>query len=249
MNNISLGDMFQLGDHRLASGSACNKTLVERLIGKDKVSLILCDPPYGINYVSSKQGFTAIKNHKHILNDQFQTDDQYKSFTISWLEAIRPFLSKKNSIYIFNSDKMLFALQDGMKAAGFTLAQLLIWVKNNVVMGRLNYLSQHELIVYGWYGTHKFMKSQDKNVLFYPKPHNSLLHPTMKPVGLLRRLILNSSRIEDYVYDSFLGSGSTLIACEQTKRKCLAIEIDSEYCQTIIARWEKLTGQKAEKIA
>jgi DNA modification methylase len=143
---------------------------------------------------------------------------------------------------------MIFSLRDGLIAAEYRLTQLLIWIKNNVVVGRLHYLPQHELITYGWFGSHEFYKAKDKSILLYPKPNKSPLHPTMKPVGLLRNLILNSSRIDDYVYDPFGGSGSTLIACEHTKRKCLMIELDPEYCQVIIGRFEKVTGIKAERI-
>lgn len=116
---------------------------------------------------------------------------------------------------------MLFTLKEAMGICVFKLAQLLIWVKNNQVVGRKDYLAKHELILYGWHGVHKFLKSKDKSVIFYPKPNSSPLHPTTKPIGLLRRLILNSTQIGDVVYDPFGGSGSTLIACEQTKRICI----------------------------
>ena len=136
-----------------------------------------------------------------------------------------------------------------MDYVGMHFGQILVWVKNHSVLGRLDYLPQHEMIVYGWYGTHEFMKSKDKSVLLCPKPNKSKLHPTMKPVSLWRRLILNSTTVGGYVYDGLGGSGSTLNACEQTKRKCLMIEIDPEYCQVICDRFEKVTGIKPKKIA
>jgi DNA modification methylase len=131
---------------------------------------------------------------------------------------------------------------------GFKFAQLVIWVKTHSIIGRMDYLPQHELIAYGWHGTHAFLRSKDKSVLVHPKPQKSSLHPTMKPIGLLRNLILNSSRIGEVVYDPFGGSGSTLMACEQTKRRCFIVEMDADYCRTIITRWEKLTGRNAIKI-
>jgi site-specific DNA-methyltransferase (adenine-specific) len=143
---------------------------------------------------------------------------------------------------------MIFALKNSLDELNIKLAQLLIWVKNHAVVGRLDYLPQHELIAYGWYGRHSFAHSKDKSVLFYPKPSKSKLHPTMKPIGLLRKLVLNSSKINDLVYDPFLGSGSTLIACEQAKRRCYGIELSPDYCQVIIDRFEKLTGVKAVKV-
>ena len=244
-NPVNPGDIFQLGEHRLACGSSADEALVKKLIGDEKVDLILTDPPYGIAYTQSKAGFSTIKVAKDIQNDEIVSERAYTEFTKDWIAPVTPMLSKKNSVYIFNCDKMLFALRDGMEAEGIKFSQLLIWVKNNAVLGRKDYLPQHELIAYGWHGTHKFARSQDKSVLFYPKPARSVLHPTMKPIPLLRNLILNSSRTGDVVYDPFGGSGSTLIAAEQTKRRCLMIEIDPEYCRTIIERHEKLTGIQA----
>lgn len=241
--------MFQLGDHRLACGDAKDTALLKRLILDDRISLLLTDPPYGVSYVEGKSELTKIKkNNKKIANDHNQTEEAYRHFTKEWLEVIKPYLAKKNSFYVFNSDKMIFALRDGIVDTNFRLTQLLIWIKNNVVVGRLHYLPQHELIAYGWFGSHEFYKAKDKSILIYPKPNKSPLHPTMKPVGLLRNLILNSSKIDDYVYDPFGGSGSTLVACEQTKRRCLMVEIDPEYCQVIIDRFEKVAGVKAERI-
>lgn len=245
---IQKNDIYQLGSHYLACGDCLDPTIVERLTGERRVSLILTDPPYGVGYVENKASFNMPKKNKVIANDQLRTDVEYGDFMAGWLNLIKPHLADKNSYYLFNSDKMLFAMREGIQLAGFKFAQLLIWIKNHAVMGRLNYLPQHELIAYGWYGTHSFFKSQDKSVLYYPKPQKSPLHPTMKPVGLLRNLILNSSKIDDWVYDPFLGSGSTLIACEQTRRRCLGIELDPEYCQVIIDRYKKVTRKEAIKL-
>lgn len=245
---IQKNDIFELGLHFLACGDALDSEIVNKIIGDLKISLILTDMPYGVALVENKIGFNQIGKRKAILNDHLQTDEEYKEFTNRWLKLVKPHLAKKNSYYLFNSDKMLFSMREGLLEEGFKFAQLLIWVKNHAVLGRLNYLPMHELIAYGWFGTHKFQKSQDKSVLFYPKPNKSPLHPTMKPVGLLRNLILNSSKIDDWVYDPFLGSGSTLIACEQTRRRCLGIELDPEYCQIVIDRFEKVTGKKAKKL-
>jgi DNA modification methylase len=155
-------------------------------------------------------------------------------------------MTRKNSIYIFNSDKMIFALREAFIDLGLKMAQMLIWVKQAAVIGRLDYMPQHELILYGWYGTHDFRRSKDKSVIFYPRPSKSVLHPSMKPPGLLRKLILNSTEINGVVYDAMGGSGSTLIACEQTKRKCVMVEIDPQYCEVIVKRWKKLTHHGTE---
>ncbi len=242
------GTIWQLGEHRLAYGDCRDKELVGKLIGKDEIALIEVDVPYGVSVAEAKRDFKALTKDKAIANDHLQSDEEYRAFTQEWLNAVKPYLARKNSCYIFNADRMVFALREGMLASGFKLAQLLVWVKSSAVIGRLDYAPAHELIVYGWYGVHEFHHSTDKTVMYYPKPKKSPYHPTTKPLGLIRRLILNSSKIGDAVYDGCLGSGTTLLACEQVKRRCFAVEIDEEYCRTIIQRFERLTGIKAKCI-
>ena len=249
MLTVKTGEIFQLGENRLACGNVNDQELLKALIGKDQIKAVITDVPYGVSYVESKSGFKQkLACEKIIAGDQEQSDQEYENFTCAWLENIRPYLANKNAVYIFNSDKMIFALREGMLRAGYKFAQLIIWVKSHAVIGRLDYLPQHELIAYGWHGTHEFRRGKDKSVLFYPKPNRSKLHSTMKPVGLLRTLILNSTKIGELVFDGFAGSGSIVIACEHTKRKCLMVELDEGHCSTIIARWEKLTGLKAKKL-
>jgi DNA modification methylase len=239
---------WKLGDHRLIQGDSTDPEIVRMVMGVEKANLICTDPPYGVAVAESKRNFRTLSKDKNIANDHLQSDDEYHQFSRAWLDAIAPHLAKKNSSYIFNADKMVWSLRDAMVDAGFKVAQLLLWVKQQSVIGRLDYAPQHELIVYGWFGTHHFRRSKDKSVLFYPRPNKSKLHPTTKPLGLVRRLVLNSTNIGDVVFDGFLGSGTTLLACEQTKRRCFGVELDPEYCQTIIMRWEKMTGLKAERI-
>ena len=238
-----------MGDHLLLCGDSTKPDEVAALLKEQEIHLVLTDPPYGVAYVESKQGFTQdLGKAKEIVNDHIQTETEYRSFTNAWMSQAKRYMAKKNSVYIFNSDKMLFALREGMEQAGCRFTQLLIWAKTTAVIGRMDYLPQHELIAYGWFGTHVFQKSKDKSVLVYPKPNKSKRHPTMKPIGLLRRLILNSSKVGDCVYDPFGGSGSTLLACEQTKRRCLMVEFDVEYCKGIVEDWECMVGEEAKKI-
>ncbi len=242
---INPGEIINLGPHRLLFGDAHDRKDITKLIKNNKIRTILTDPPYSVNYVNSKIGFTQkLVKPKEIINDQIQSDKEYIDFTKKWLKNIIPFMEKKNSIYIFNSDKMIFALREAIVNTGLHFSQLLIWIKNHAIIGRLDYLPQHELIAYAWFGTHLFKKSKDKNILFYPKPNKSKLHPTMKPVPLLRKLILNSSNINDIIYDPFAGSGSLMVACEQTHRRAFMIEIDKEYCQTIIERYNRISRDK-----
>ncbi len=247
-NLIKPGTIWQLGENRLAFGDSRDSELLARLIGQEKINLICCDVPYAIGVVESKRNFKTLAKDKIIANDHLQSDQEYRTFNRKWLETITPYLARRNAAYIFNADKMIWSLRGGMVDAGFKISQLMIWVKSQAVVGRLDYAPQHELILYGWRGTHKFRRSKDKSVLFYPRPLKSALHPTTKPIGLIRRLILNSSEIGEAVFDGFLGSGTCLLACEQTKRRCFAVEIDLEYCLTAIKQWERLTGQKAKML-
>ncbi|KKP76341.1 MAG: modification methylase protein [Parcubacteria group bacterium GW2011_GWC1_35_21] len=248
-NLIKQGNIFKLGNHYLACGDSRDAEFVSKVVGKTKIKAVVCDPPFGVAVTESKHNFKRLLKDKVIINDHLQSDEEYTTFTQDWIETIKPHLERKNVFYIFNSDKMIFALREGMRNASCKFGQLLIWVKTQAVIGRMDYAPQHELIAYGWYGVHEFLKSKDKSVIIYPKPNRSPFHPTTKPVGLIRHLVLNSTRIGDVVFDGFLGSGTTLLACEQTKRICIGIEIDPEYVQTTISRFEKLTGVKTQKIA
>jgi len=247
-NLIKYGTIFKLDNHYLAYGDSRDKELVARLVGQFKVKAVICDVPFGIAAVESKQKLQPLSKNKPIINDHLQSDAEYQKFTQDWIEGIKPHLARKNVFYIFNCDKMIFALRQGMIQAGLKFGQLLIWVKTHAVLARMDYAPQHELIAYGWYGTHEFLKSKDKSIIVYPKPNKSPDHPTTKPIGLIRRLILNSTRVGDVVFDGFLGSGTCLLACEQTKRICLGVEIDLEYVKTSIRQFEKLTNIKAKKI-
>jgi site-specific DNA-methyltransferase (adenine-specific) len=247
---IEQGNIFSVGNHIIACGDSLDATFVAKVVGDKKVRAILCDPPFGVAYVEGKRDFNklSVATDKVIIGDQLQSDEEYALFTKTWLEAIKPYLESYNACYIFNSDSMNPALRAGMKAAGFFYSQGLIWVKNTSVLGRKDYLLMHELIAYGWYGRHRMERSKAKSILFHPKPAASKLHPTQKPVGLLRKLIPNSTKTGEYVYDPFLGSGSTAIACEHLGRRCIGIEIDPAYVAIVIARMEKLIGLSARKL-
>jgi len=244
--SVKTGDIIRLGKHTLGCGDSRDREFVAKVVGNKKIASVNIDPPYGVALVESKKGFSAPLKNKVIEADHLQSHEEYITFSRAWISAIKTHLAPKNAWYIFNSDKMIFALRDAMLAEGMKFAQLLIWLKTSAVVGRLDYAPQHELIAYGWFGTHEFMKPKDKSVVVCPKPNRSPHHPSTKPLSLIRRLILNSTRTGDVVYDGFLGSGTCLLACEQTKRVCVSIEVDPEYCETVISRWEKLTGKTAE---
>lgn len=250
--NVQPGEAWKLGDHILACGSSTDEAFVAGVMkhAPGKVRMILTDPPYGVAYVEGKKDFSKLgkENVKVIMNDHLQTEEEYAIFTADWMNAVKPFLDTYNACYIFNSDLMFRALRNGIDKAGYYYSQMLIWVKNSVVVGRKDYLPMHEVAAYCWHGRHKMNRPKSKSVIFHPKPASSKLHPTMKPVGLLRKIIPNNTRAGEVVYDPFGGSGSTLIASEHLGRKCIMVELDPGYCQTIIERWETLTGKQAEKL-
>jgi len=246
--SVKKGDIFLLGNHVLGCGNCCDKDFVAKILDQRKISLVCSDPPFGVAMVESAKGFKTPLKNKVIQGDHLQSDEEYEKFTRNWICALKPHLARKNSFYIFNSDKMIFALRQAILVEGLKFAQLLIWLKTSAVVGRLDYAPQHELVAFGWYGAHSFQKPKDKSVLICPKPKKSPFHPSTKPLSLIRRLVLNSTALGDVVYDGFLGSGTCLLVCEQTKRICVGIEIDEEYCQTAIDRWQALTDKTAEFI-
>lgn len=247
---VNKGDIFKVGNHVIGCGDSTDREFVKKVIGKNKIRTILCDPPYGVAYVENKKGFAklGVKDEKIIAGDHLQSEEEYENFTKKYLGITIPYLEEHNAVYIFNADPMFPSLRSGMKSAGFYYSQMIIWLKNQPVMSRKDYLSQYELIAYGWFGKHKMERSKSKNVLYYPRPNKSKLHPTQKPIGLLRRIIPDSTKIGDIIYDPFLGSGSTAIACQHLGRKCIGIELDESYVEISIARLEKLTGVKAVKV-
>ena len=248
MNKIKKGDIYKVGKHVIACGDSLDKEFVKEVIGDNKIRAVLTDPPYGVAYVENKKGLTDLAVEKEIKGDHLQTEYEYSRFTQKWIEAITPHTTPYNTFHIFNSDTMFLALRTGMHMSGLHFSQMLIWLKNQPVMGRMDYLPQQELIAYGWYGKHKRERSQSKSLIVHPRPSKSKLHPTQKPIGLLRKIIPNVTKIGDYIYDGFLGSGSTAIASEHLGRICIGIELDLDYVEICLKRMEKLTGEKRKFI-
>ena len=247
-NSVKCGDIFRIGDHLLGCGDARDAAFVKKLIGTEKIKLLLVDPPYGCRVVEGKEGFAKLRVNKRILNDDIVSESEYAAFKKNWLDPLVPHLALKNSAYIFGSDVMALALRQGIQESGLRFGQMLVWIKNHPVIGRKDFLPMHEIVMFGWKGTHEFKRPKDRSVIYCPKPNRSPLHPTQKPVALLRQFIFNSSSIGDIVWDSFAGSGSTGIAAEQTKRRSILIERDEDYCKTIIDRFDRVFDLTAERV-
>ena len=252
-----LGDIYQLGEHRLMCGDSTNAEHVARLMDGAKADMVFTDPPYNVNY-ADKNIFLNNADEGNRIQDDIENDHAGSDETAKndlWLPAFKNMVDNSAddcSIYVTMPQggahmMMMMSVQE----AGWQVKHELIWVKNNHVLGRVDYLYKHEPILFGWKDKHKFYGNGEhtKSVWEIPKPQKSDLHPTMKPIALIANALLNSSKEGDNILDVFGGSGSTLIACEQLNRKCYMMEMSPKYVDVIIKRWEEYTGKKAVKIA
>ena len=235
------GDVWLLGRHRLMCGDSTTKENVIRLMDKKEADIVLTDPPYNVDYVGKTSEALKIKNDN-------MNDTEFYNFLLDSFRNLYEIAKPGASIYVFHADSLGLIFRNAFISVGFKLAQCLIWLKNTFVMGRQDYQWRHEPILYGWKegNAHYFVNDRTQStILEFDKPSRNAEHPTMKPIDLLVQLIKNSSK-EDYIIaDLFGGSGSTLIAAEQTNRICYMMELDPKYCDVIIKRWENLTGNKA----
>ena len=242
-----LGDIWQLGEHRLMCGDSTDKATVEMLMNGKKADMIFTDPPYNVDYEGKG------KERLKIQNDSFATDEECAKRL--WLPAFENMQSVANDCCAYyccmpqGGTHMMMMMM--MMKAGWQVKHELIWKKQSIVLNRADYNYQHEPILYGWNKTHKFYgkgKFYTTSVWEFDRPTKSKEHPTMKPIALIVEALDNSSKKRDIVLDLFGGSGSTLIACEQNNRICYMMELDPKYCDVIIKRWENLTGKKAIKL-
>lgn len=209
-----------------------------------QAKLLVTDPPYNVDY----QGGTEEK--LKIMNDSME-DELFREFLSSSFNASKDYLESGASFYIWYASKEHINFEKALNDAGLRVRQQLVWVKNNLVLGRHDYHYKHEPCLYGWKdgASHNWYSDRKQTtVLEFDKPMRNGLHPTMKPVELIGYLINNSSKKGDVVLDVFGGSGTTLMACEQSERKCRMMELDPKYCDVIIKRWESMTGRKAELV-
>jgi len=241
------GYIWQLGSHRLICGDSTDDKVVEKLMDGRKADLLLTDPPYGVSY-SEKANELDGGNRKAIANDGL-VGKELNNFLLSAFAVASQNQDGGAPYYCFHPDLTRMEFEASLRSCGLKPRQCLIWVKGQFVIGQQDYQSQHEPILYGWKegAAHKWYGAFDKStVIEHDRPHKSELHPTTKPVGLLEKLIKNSSQYGDAVLDIFAGSGSTLIACERLGRHGYMVELDPAYCDVIVKRWEDHTGQVAE---
>lgn len=236
-----LGNIWDLGGHRLMCGDSTSAESVKKLLGGVQADMLITDPPYNIDY----EGKT--KKKLKIINDKMD-DDKFFWFLVDAFAAAKENMKGGAVFYIWHADTEGYNFRRACREVGWQVRETLIWDKGTMTLGRQDYQWQHEPCLYGWsdgaghawYGDRK-----QTTVIQMPKPQKSELHPTMKPIGLFDYQIRNSSKTGDVILDLFGGSGTTVMACEQNGRKACVMELDPRYCDVIIKRWEDFTGKKA----
>ena len=236
------GEIYKLGKHYLMCGDSTDINDVEKLMNGVKADMLLTDPPYNVDYEGGN-GLT-------IQNDNMD-DETFREFLrVSFFNA-NSVMKEGAVFYIWHADSEGYNFRGACHDIGWKVRQCLIWCKNTLVMGRQDYHWKHEPCLYGWKEGASHLWASDRKqttVLEFDRPSVSKEHPTMKPVGLFDYLIKNNTKKDDIVLDLFAGSGTSIIACEQNGRIAYSMELDPKYVDVIISRWEKLTGQQAERI-
>lgn len=250
-----LGDLYQLGSHRLMCGDATRIDVIEKLMNGEKADLWLTDPPYGVGMEAREKSSNGAWVNKKRVSGKITNDDkpldQMKIFWRDVAASAYAATTDKASYLWFacqGGDQMMMMMMMSLGEAAWQVKHELIWVKDQMVFGRCDYHYKHEPILYGWKReeSHEwFGDRKQTSVLEFARPKSSELHPTMKPIELLESLLNNHSGPGQKILDTFGGSGSTMIACHKTGRDAYLCEIDPHYCDVIVARWEKYTGKKA----
>ena len=234
------GDVWLLGPHRLVCGDSTDPAMVDLLMDGKKANLVLTDPPYNVAYVA-KAG--------KIQNDNLKNDEFYQ-FLLKAFTHMANAMAQDASAYVFHADTEGLNFRRAFNDAGLYLSGVCIWAKQSLVLGRSPYQWKHEPILYGWRkdGKHNWYADRKQSTIWnFDRPSKSDLHPTMKPVALCAYPITNSSLSNCIVLDPFGGSGSTLIACQQTGRICFTLELDEKYADVIVKRYIDFVG-KADQV-
>lgn len=230
-----LGDLWLLGKHRLVCGDSTISDTYDLLMDGNMANLVVTDPPYNVDY----EGAAG-----KIKNDNMDADKFYQ-FLLDAFTLTERVMAKDASIYVFHADTEGLNFRKAFSDAGFYLSGTCIWKKQSLVLGRSPYQWQHEPILFGWKkkGKHAWYSDRKQSTIWeFDKPRKNSDHPTMKPVPLVAYPILNSSLTGCVVLDPFGGSGSTLIACEQTDRVCYTVELDEKFCDVIVKRYIEQVG-------
>jgi DNA modification methylase len=256
---VKIGEIWQLGEHRLMCGDSTDAASVALLMDGQKADMVFTDPPYGVSIGDKNKALNSVQKAgcctENIANDNISVNDLYPILVKAMINCREN--CKDCACYYITSPQggelgLMMMMMMMMKDAGLPVRHMLIWEKNCATfsLGRLDYDYQHEPIFYTWTKSHKNYRNGEfrTTIWKYDKPRKCDLHPTMKPVELVANCMMDASVEGDIVLDMFGGSGTTIIAAEQLARRARLMELDPHYCDVIIARWEKLTGKEAVKI-
>ena len=238
------GDLWILGEHRLLCGDSTKPDDISRLMDGELADLWLTDPPYNVAYEGKTKDRLTIENDS-------KGDSEFRDFLIACYAAANANMKGGAAFYIWHADIEGYNFRYACHEVGWKVRECLIWQKNTMVMGRQDYQWKHEPCLYGWKegASHNWYSDRKQTTLLaFDRPTRNAEHPTMKPIPLFAYQMCNSTKPGDLVLDSFGGSGTALIAAEQMRRRSRLMELDPHYCDVIIARWEKFTGLKAERI-
>ena len=234
--DIVVGDIFEIGEHRLLCGSSTQTDTWKRLMGDELADLVITDPPYNVAYTGGTKDALTMKNDS-------MADGDFYQFLYDFYTALGSYTKAGGAWYVWHADSEGANFRKAMADAGIMVKQCLIWVKNALVMGRQDYQWKHEPCLYGWKegAAHSWYSDRKQTtVLNFERPQRNAEHPTMKPIPLIAYLIGNSSKAGDIVCDGFGGSGTTMVASEQMNRRCRMMELDPKYCQVIVDRMKAL---------
>lgn len=237
-----LGDIWVIGRHKLMCGDATSEDVLKRLMGGDKADMYLTDPPYNVAYEGKTEDKLTIQNDS-------MEDSAFYQFLVDSFVAADSVMNEGAAFYVWHADLEGYNFRGACRAVEWELRECLIWNKNTMVLGRQDYQWKHEPCLYGWKGgaAHNWYSDRKQTtVIDMNKPNRNAEHPTMKPVQLFAYLMENSSKPGDIVLDSFCGSGTTLIACEQMSRAARVLELDPKYCDVIVERYINLVGNSDE---
>ena len=253
---VKLGEIWQCGNHIVMCGDSSDADSVKRLLGGVKADMVFTDPPYGVAIGDKNKTLNSVQKAgrctENIKNDNISIDELYP-ILVKAMTNCRENCTDEACYFVTSPQGgELGLMMMMMRDAGLPVRHMLIWEKNSATfsLGRLDYDYQHEPIFYTWGKKHvNYRQGEYRTTIWkYDKPRKCDLHPTMKPVALVANCLMDGSKEGDIILDVFGGSGTTMIACEQLGRRCRMMELDPHYCDVIIARWEKMTGKKAEKI-
>lgn len=236
-----LGDVWDMGNHRLLCGDSTSISDLERLCAGQRVDMWLTDPPYNVAYEGKTKDALKIKNDS-------MADDQFRTFLRDAYVAADAVMKPGAVFYIWHADSEGYNFRGAAADAGWKVRQCLIWKKSTMVMGRQDYHWKHEPCLYGWKDGAGHLWAADRKqttILEFEKPSRNGEHPTMKPVALFEYQMLNNTKGGDIVLDSFGGSGTTMIAAEKNGRYSRLMELDPKYCDVIVKRWQEFTGKEA----